>query len=338
MAHDFRKPRVGSCGTLPLSGTVDPFAADTLALPRCFRTVLVPLDGSPFAEHALPLALAIARRARAALRLVNVQPSRAWHRSVTAWGNQDEGGLRYLEGLVRRLAQQTSVPLTAIVAEGSEVAATLAGAAGTGADLVVMATHARGLWGRLWQGSVADALMRRLASPLLLVRGTDRRPDLVEATLPGHVLISLDGTAGAMAMVNAAVALGMLGRATHTLLRVVHPGTPGREEGWPVAAAWPALLRVAHRVGTWTRTVQPRVILDRNAPGDALLRLAQMEEADLIALTVPEVGGLARCLRETVVDRLIRRASTPLLVYRAGCKQQGEAVSMPDDAAFPWPP
>ena len=27
-----------------------------------YRTILVPLDGSPFAEHALPLALSIARR------------------------------------------------------------------------------------------------------------------------------------------------------------------------------------------------------------------------------------------------------------------------------------
>ena len=36
------------------------------------RTILVPLDGSPFAEHALPAALAIARRTGAALELVIV--------------------------------------------------------------------------------------------------------------------------------------------------------------------------------------------------------------------------------------------------------------------------
>ena len=32
-----------------------------------FRTVLVPLDGSPLAEHALPLAIAIAKKAHACL-------------------------------------------------------------------------------------------------------------------------------------------------------------------------------------------------------------------------------------------------------------------------------
>ena len=37
-----------------------------------FKSILVPLDGSPFSEHALPLASEIARRAGANLRLVHV--------------------------------------------------------------------------------------------------------------------------------------------------------------------------------------------------------------------------------------------------------------------------
>jgi hypothetical protein len=37
-----------------------------------YRSILVPLDGSSFGEHALPLALSIARRANAHLQLVRV--------------------------------------------------------------------------------------------------------------------------------------------------------------------------------------------------------------------------------------------------------------------------
>ena len=37
-----------------------------------YRSLLVPLDGSTFAEHALPLALSIARRAGATLRVAQV--------------------------------------------------------------------------------------------------------------------------------------------------------------------------------------------------------------------------------------------------------------------------
>src|SRR5262249_29979665 len=40
--------------------------------PIVFHTILVPLDGSPLAEQALPLALSVARRARADLRLALV--------------------------------------------------------------------------------------------------------------------------------------------------------------------------------------------------------------------------------------------------------------------------
>ncbi len=36
------------------------------------RSVLVPLDGSPFSESALPLAISIARRARAGLHVATV--------------------------------------------------------------------------------------------------------------------------------------------------------------------------------------------------------------------------------------------------------------------------
>src|SRR5579872_879 len=38
------------------------------------KTVLVPLDGSTFGEHALPLALSLARRAGAKLQLLRVEP------------------------------------------------------------------------------------------------------------------------------------------------------------------------------------------------------------------------------------------------------------------------
>ena len=44
----------------------------TTVPPPRFRSLLVPLDGSAFGEHALPLALGIARRCGARVRLVHV--------------------------------------------------------------------------------------------------------------------------------------------------------------------------------------------------------------------------------------------------------------------------
>ena len=41
------------------------------------------------------------------------------------------------------------------------------------ADLIVMATHGRGLFSRAWTGSVTDQLIRRAGVPVLIVPRTD---------------------------------------------------------------------------------------------------------------------------------------------------------------------
>src|SRR5262245_29831390 len=69
----------------------------TIVPPSRYRSLLVPVDGTPFGEHALPLALGIARRAGAYVRLVHVcRPvessfDRGFHYSDTgldAWPRQ----------------------------------------------------------------------------------------------------------------------------------------------------------------------------------------------------------------------------------------------------------
>ena len=50
-----------------------------------FRSLLVPLDGSAAAEHALPMALSLARRFEATLKIVHVH--------AFVWGAYGEGGL-----------------------------------------------------------------------------------------------------------------------------------------------------------------------------------------------------------------------------------------------------
>src|SRR5262245_1703224 len=139
-----------------------------------YRTILVPLDGSSFAEHALPCALAIARHAGAAIKLISVVTplAEAYVEGLyfstadlqTQLTTQQES---YLTGVARRLRARAEVPLSVEVLHG-EVSSSLNHLIDKGGiDLVVMATHGRGALGRFWLGSVADEMLRHVNVPLL---------------------------------------------------------------------------------------------------------------------------------------------------------------------------
>ncbi len=307
-----------------------------------YRSILVPLDGSGFGEHALPLALSIARRAGAALRLVHVH--------APFWGGPESGAYpddaldRHLKGRAKayidhaayRVAQVSAVDVKAVLLEG-EVAPTLRGlVTSTGEDLVVMTTHGRGPLRRFWLGSVADALVRDLPVPLLLVRPAEAKAELSSELVLKHVLLPLDGTPLAEQMIEPAVALGSLTDADYTLLRVVRPGLPPTYplEGVTLdqlaeAAAREVeererrlreyveeyLVGVAAGLRVRGLRVQTRAVVDPQ-PAIAILREGAAPACDLIALATHARRGLSRFVLGSVADKVIRGAAVPVLVQR----------------------
>ena len=196
-----------------------------------YRSLLVPLDGSPFAEQALPLAISIARRAGASLQVVAVAAGSTL--SFLPEHDQDywaKGWSVYLEQVVERVRSHVPVPVSFVLLEGGRVATRLsAHAESIGADLIVMSTHGRGALGRFWLGSVPLELMGSLSQPLLLVKPGDSLVNWGNEAVLQHVLLPLDGSSLAEQMIETAVTLGSLMDADYTLLRVVSElpiGTP----------------------------------------------------------------------------------------------------------------
>src|SRR5262245_2422253 len=104
--------------------TIEPFPENSKERVM-FKKVLVPLDGSPFGEHALPLALSIARRAGAGLQLVHVhQPvSTVYVEGAALLDAELEAQLKaeqqsYLDSVARRLVQESSVPIESMFLDG----------------------------------------------------------------------------------------------------------------------------------------------------------------------------------------------------------------------------
>jgi nucleotide-binding universal stress UspA family protein len=139
------------------------------------RRIMVPLDGSPLAEAALPLAGQLALATGARLILVRVEP----------FGPAIAGGFElvpdfsfaeigvctpaeaYLQDVSHTLA--AGLQVETVVLRGPVAVALEDFGRDSHADLVVMATHGRGGLRRLVIGSSADRLVRSRL-PVLLVR------------------------------------------------------------------------------------------------------------------------------------------------------------------------
>lgn len=138
-------------------------------------TILVPLDGSPLAEAALPKAREMAElsgarllllRAAQAHNLPGVDPTNAQVKVV-------QEAEEYLARVGDRLAAQGFKQVECSVWYGSAPYAIVEAARLYKADLIVMTTHGRSGLGRLILGSVAESVLRGTNTPIFLLRAPE---------------------------------------------------------------------------------------------------------------------------------------------------------------------
>lgn len=306
--------------------------------------VLVPLDGSRFAEQALPRAVDLATTAGGSIRLVMVARLPTGRSEAPVGTVPEASGLgeavaraeEYLDALASALrGQHLEVEITThAVSPGNVVASLRQGMVEHPTDLVVMTTHGRGPLSRAWLGSVADGLVRRSRRPILLIRpaegpgGVDEDPESVTAPLPfRRLLLPLDGSDLADQILEPAVDLARLSDAEIHLVRVVplarggafpYVAAPARE---PVAseeriqAAGRELEGVAERLRR--RGIPAEIhIKVHSQPAAGILEAARSVEADVVAMSTRGRGGVGRLILGSVADKVIRGAPVPVLVHR----------------------
>ena len=168
-----------------------------------YTRILVPLDGSPRAECALPLANRVARKHGAALELVHVVPVPELTR-VSPLAPEDveleqklierneRVGRRYLDQLRTRLSER-GLRVRAVLARGRDIRCELLRiTSDSHADLVVLSSHGHGGRTERPLGSVAGHLAEHCTTPLLIVRERSRRiarrPEAPKGRGPGIAL------------------------------------------------------------------------------------------------------------------------------------------------------
>jgi nucleotide-binding universal stress UspA family protein len=142
------------------------------------RKILIPLDRSAFAEQALETGATLARRCGATLTLLHVVPSlevdfRGANNQIVPVSSVlehfEDTARDYLEEHARKLRAK-GIPVTSEVKIGHAAETILHTAHEHAFDLLIMTTHGRGALSRMFKGSVADAVSKRLPRAMLLIR------------------------------------------------------------------------------------------------------------------------------------------------------------------------
>lgn len=139
-------------------------------------TVLLPLDGSPFAETMLPHAVDMARSLRARLLLVQVVPLQEQPFRVGELPPVDVVETGYLHSKAEEISRAHSLPVDWDVLHGEPAEAICDFLRRRPDTMLVMSSHARAGLTRTILGSVAAECVRRAGVPVLVYRPQELGP------------------------------------------------------------------------------------------------------------------------------------------------------------------
>jgi nucleotide-binding universal stress UspA family protein len=299
-----------------------------------YKMIMVPTDGSGFDREAILVALRVAERSQAEVRLVRIHSTGAFFgmesspEAVTVSADmlkwERERILGELDALAAECRKASHAEIDVALEDGPVSDALDAYANRSKADLIVMSSHGRGGIARLSLGSVTDSLIRRTTIPVLIVKPHPSYLDPESRDAFKHIIVPLDGSSIAEQILPEVVALAKVGDSELTLLRVVVPRAPAQKAiadkstpWWDkdVAAAEAYLSRTADKLRKLGLRVKTDVVIGENI-ARSIADYAARESADLVAIATHGRGGFSRALRGSVADVVTRTSRTSMLVLR----------------------
>ena len=301
---------------------------------RMYRTIMVPTDGTGFDREAIRVALRIAERSKAKIRLVRVLATGSFFGVAAA-----SEGTAVAAEVVRSEREKAWAELYALAAEcritaGVDVIADLhAGpvadvlegyARRHEVDLIVISTHGRSGIARLSLGSVTDSLIRHTSIPVLVVKppASYLNPELGDSFR--RIVVPLDGSTLAEQILPRVMILATLEECEITLLHIAtsRVGSPNQivepDTAWSeneISAAQEYLSRVAKKLRRSEALVRTDIVVSENV-AEAIGDFAGRQNADLIAIATHGRGGVARMLRGSVADAVMHSGKKSMLVFR----------------------
>jgi nucleotide-binding universal stress UspA family protein len=310
-----------------------------------YKVIMVPTDGSGFDREAIRVAIRIAERNDAQIRLVRVLATGSFFGASV-----DSERTPAAADVVRSERNRTLSELYVLAAEcraisNAEICVDLhtgpvndvlqGYARRNEVDLIVISTHGRSGIARLSLGSVTDSLIRHTTIPVLVVKPPTSylNPQVWESFR--RIVVPLDGSVLAEQILPRVMALAKFEEAEITLLNVLIPQSYSQKEiaepsmpWWEndIAVAQTYLFRVAARLRRDGMAVTTDIVIGENV-AQSIGDFAGREKADLIAIATHGRGGLARLLRGSVADAVLHSSRLSMLVFKPNKTAVEEAPS-----------
>lgn len=291
--------------------------------------VLVPLDGSPQAEEALPYAKAIGRDEGTSITLYHVVDLETLER-------HDPDHAPFIEQMLMRAetrardylhSLQTNslsvVPRTDVKLGTGPAAKTIVDDAVSGGyDVIAMSTHGRSGLERWVLGSVADKVLHSTTLPLLLVHPGEPTPTQAPEVTLRRVLVPLDGSELAEQAIPYAIELAKRLNVHIELLRVVRYQMGAGfglyvedPSGMLEEAVKSYLSEIEKQVRE--KGVQTSANVLWGFPGARVVDAAQAEPGTIVVMSSHGRSGVGRWVLGSIADKIVRSADVPVLIVHS---------------------
>jgi nucleotide-binding universal stress UspA family protein len=287
-------------------GRADPADTGAAEVPTV-QVFVVPLDGSEFAERAVPVAARLARTVGAELHLLGVVDQ---EEEVA----QREADLDAAAGTYDRVQRSVVVdadPAGAIHRHVEEL----------GHAVICMASHGRGRSAGV-VGSVANEVIARSRESFVIVgpRIDDVAPWVPEGSARSAVVACVDETPASTSVPQAARAWAALLSEPMIVVTVAEPvppsvaGVPDHRRFGPDGDVEAFLSSVTDALGAASTGVTTHVVWDPISPAEGMRAYLREHPAALVVVGSRARHGLARVVFGSVAAGIVHASPSPVLV------------------------
>jgi nucleotide-binding universal stress UspA family protein len=296
--------------------------------------ILVPLDGSPLAEQALPCAMALSKGLGYELVFLGaVSIPCDTQEILNKAGVQPDALLEQLkaeaeEHLVEMVEKmrQAGVSARHVVQCGPAAETIVSYADQMDVQQIVMATHGYTGPNRLTHGSVAERVVQSASVPVLLVRVQEAgEKDFHQPMCCQRILVPLDGSARAEHVLKAVTDIALALDSEVILFQVPIVYVSGWMTGEWFVPVQGVLATAKQDAEDYLSYVAARLkqqglkvctATQIGAVADSIIEHAEANRVDLIAMSTHGRTGLRRWSLGSVADRVLRAGKLPILLVR----------------------